>query len=459
MTKKIAIYGGSFNPPCPHHRMIAEKMAKEFDEVVVIPCGPRPDKPTTNDVDPIHRAAMADMVFGNLPNTGVALFDLEHNVFTRTHRLQELFKNRGEVWHVVGTDLIRGGGKGQSFIQREWELGPEIWSTFNFAVVKRHGAEIADHDLPLKRKIFRTTFGGSSSEIRERIFKRRSVEGMVDPKIADYIERYGLYRGRPARGPAKLVLDEVCPKLLVDEENPKAMELAERLAIRRADGDPNLIVVIGGDGFMLRTIRNNWRFRLPFFGVNAGTYGFLMNPSRSESVPKLSGGQMNVDVDHMPLLYVDITGISGAKREALAFNDVWIERDSGQTAWIEVEIDGVVRVERLMADGILAATPAGSTAYAKSMGATPVLDRESKTLTLVGNNVIQPSWKRAQISLDSEVVWRNLDWKKRPLRCFADGINLGNIKEVRIRKSRIAAAELAVSSEKKEETITRQFSN
>ena len=457
--KKIAIYGGSFNPPCPHHRFIAEKVAREFDEVFVIPCGPRPDKPTTNDIDLVHRAAMADMAFGNLPNVNIALFDLEHNVFTRTHRLEELFKSRGEVWHVVGTDLIVGGGKGQSFIQREWERGPEIWNEFNFAVVKKHGIEIPDHDLPPKRRVFTGSFRGSSSEIRERVFKRRPVEGVVDRRVGDYIERHGLYRGRPTYGRTNLVLNEVRSKLLVDSENPRAVELAAGISLHETSLDPNLIVVMGGDSFMLRAIRKHWRARLPFFGVNAGTYGFLLNPLKSESVRGLADGRLSVDVDQMPLLYTDITGISGAKREALAFNDVWIERASGQTAWIEVEINGVRRIERLMADGILAATSAGSTAYAKSMGATPVLDVNAGILTLVGNNVIQPAWKQIQIPLNSEVVWRNLDWEKRPLRCFVDGVDLGYILEVKIRKSRIAAAELAISPERAEKIMSSQFAN
>ena len=94
MTKKIAIYGGSFNPPRPAHRLMVEMMVREFGEVIVVPCGPRPDKLTTNDIDPIHRAAMADMTFGGLPNVRVELFDLENATFTRTHKLNEMFGGR-----------------------------------------------------------------------------------------------------------------------------------------------------------------------------------------------------------------------------------------------------------------------------------------------------------------------------------------------------------------------------
>ena len=66
---RLALFGGSFNPPGLHHRQIAETLARHFDEVIVIPCGPRPDKPITNDVEPIHRAALADLTFARLART------------------------------------------------------------------------------------------------------------------------------------------------------------------------------------------------------------------------------------------------------------------------------------------------------------------------------------------------------------------------------------------------------
>ncbi|MEK7567085.1 MAG: NAD(+)/NADH kinase [Patescibacteria group bacterium] len=456
--KKIAIYGGSLNPPRPTHRTIAELMAREFDEVIIVPCGPRPDKPTVNDIDPFHRAVMADMAFANLPKVRVELFDLENGTFTRTHKLDEIFKGRGEVWHVVGTDLVNGGNKGQSFIQREWENGAEVWQNLNFAIVRRHGAKVADHDLPPNRKIFRTSFTGSSSEVRERVFAHKPIEGLVDRKIEDYIQRYGLYRGAVVGSRTKLVLDEIRPIILVDDRNPKAEEFARLSGLKNSD-DPNLIVVVGGDGFMLHAIRSHWRKRLPFFGINYGTYGFLLNNPESPSVRELLYGKLNVDINQMPLLYADITGISGTKRGALAFNDVWVRLDSGQSAWVELEIDGIKRISRLEGDGILAATSAGSTAYAKSAGATPILDAGARTITLVGLHVFQPNWKHAQISLDSEVVWRNLNPRKRPVKCFVDGRDLGNVLEVKIRKSRIASVELATPPDRAEKIMSSQFPN
>ena len=91
--KKIAIFGGSFNPAGVHHRDIVAKLAKlDFAKVYVIPCGPRPDKPSTNDIPAIHRAVMADKTFHGISDkVEVLLFDLENGTFTRNHEFEELF--------------------------------------------------------------------------------------------------------------------------------------------------------------------------------------------------------------------------------------------------------------------------------------------------------------------------------------------------------------------------------
>src|SRR3972149_1858278 len=103
MQKRVAIYGGSFNPPGVHHRAVVEALLDRFDEVRVVPCGPRPDKEVSNDIDPIHRATMLDMTFRGLNRVSVDLFDLEQAVFTRTHELETRYQEAGEIWHAVGS--------------------------------------------------------------------------------------------------------------------------------------------------------------------------------------------------------------------------------------------------------------------------------------------------------------------------------------------------------------------
>ena len=177
----LAIFGGSFNPPGRHHRQIAEELSRHFERVVVVPCGPRDDKPKTSDLEAIHRAAMVDMNFRGLPKVRVDLFDLEANTFTRTHQLEDRYQEEGTPWHVVGADLLQGGGRGESFIQRVWENGPQVWNQLRFAVVDRPGYELAEEDLPPHHRRISVAELGASTDIRSRLFHRESVDGLLPP--------------------------------------------------------------------------------------------------------------------------------------------------------------------------------------------------------------------------------------------------------------------------------------
>src|SRR5271168_2637611 len=98
MGQRIAVFGGSFNPPGRHHRLMAELLAKDFNKVLVVPCGLRPDKATTQDIDPIRRAALVELAFRDVPKVKIDNSDLEHRVFTRTHELQRRYEPHGELW-------------------------------------------------------------------------------------------------------------------------------------------------------------------------------------------------------------------------------------------------------------------------------------------------------------------------------------------------------------------------
>ena len=387
LTRRVAIYGGSFNPPCVHHRVIVSSLTEYFDEVIVVPCGPRPDKPTTNDVAPVARAAMVDMNFGDLPKVRVELFDLEQASFTRTHELAERYSPEGEIWIVVGTKLVRRGADDQSFIQTKWERGQEIWQNLRYAVVVREDEELNEDDLPPNHKVFRPPCRGSSKAVREGVFHHQSVSAMIMPRVDAYIERCWLYRGRlPVRS---MALQIPKPRLfiVVDERNERATELADMYRPLENESDPNCICVFGGDGTMLGAIRDHWRKRLPFLGVNAGHRGFLLNGCEDFENGRFP--KKDLTIQQSPLLYIEVEDEDGNREEALAFNDVWVERASSQTAWVNVCVDGEQRLERMMGDGILVATAAGSTAYARAMGATPLLI-DNPALILVGSNVMEP---------------------------------------------------------------------
>lgn len=442
MQKHIAVYGGSFNPPGLHHRLIAQELQKTFDRVVVVPCGPRPDKLTTNDIETVARAAMVDMAFAGLDKVEVDLFDLEHSTFTRTHALEERYAGEGEVWHVVGTDLIVGGIAGASQIHRTWRFGSELWQRLNFAVIQRSGYEADPTDLPPHHVLVECEANGASSTIRELVLQHKPFSHLVVPRVAEYVERYGLYRSLPEMV-AGGAFDTLRPLLVVDEQNPKALGVAEAYRpIAASPGtEPNVILVIGGDGTMLHAIREHWRWRLPFLGLNTGRRGFLL----SEPVTSVAGHQLFFH--RSPLLFVEIRNARGETHSVLACNDAWVQAAPGTTGWIEVGVNSEIRIPHLIADGALVATPAGSTAYARAMGATPI-PIGTRQLLLVGSNVLEPPrWHTAALPLESVVWFQALDRtypRKRPLLGYVDGIRQGRtVESMTVRASKIAEVELA----------------
>jgi len=438
---RIAIFGGSFNPPGLHHRAIAALLAREFDEVRVIPCGPRPDKLVTGCIPPIYRAALCDLAFGDLPHVVVDLFDLEQASFTRNHELQTRFEASSEVWHVVGADLIAGGSDGASAIQRSWAQGVELWQKACFAVLTRPGHAIDTADLPPHSKLFTITEEGSSSAIRDALSRDDDVESLVSPRVLDYIERYGLYRAPIPGTYAQCSLQGVPFHLQADAANPKAQAWIETTGPGVSEAAASFITVLGGDGAMLRCIREHWRMRLPFFGINAGHLGFLMNaPEQAFGCPFPPS---DVILRQLPMLYLEFENAAGEIKTAYGFNDAWLERSTSQSAWLEISVNGVKRLPKLVSDGALVATAAGSTAYARSMGASPLL-ADTPAWLLVGSNVMEPAhWRSALLSTDTTVEIRSLSPEHRPVEAFVDGLSMGEVVALRARISRAAAAELA----------------
>ena len=191
---------------------------------------------------------------------------------------------------------------------------------------------------------------------------------------------------------------------------------------------------------MLRTIREHWRQRLPFFGLNAGHLGFLMNAPQevlAEAYPP-----QDVIFRQLPMLYLEFTRADGSVVTAHGFNDAWLERATSQSAWLEVSVNGVPRIPKLVSDGALVATAAGCTAYARSMGAAPLL-ADTPAWLLVGSNVMEPAtWRSALLSIDATVDIRTLDPDRRPVEAFVDGLSQGLVHSLKARISRAATVEL-----------------
>ncbi len=404
--------------------------------MIVVPCGPRPDKPSTNEVDPIYRSAMVDMTFRGLEKVRVELFDLEQEVFSRTYQLIQKFEPLGEVWNVIGSDLIHGGKDGNSPIQKEWILGNELWKNAHFVVVPRPGISCDKKDLPPHHLLLDISEKGSSSDIREAIFHGKSLDNKLPLEVNRYIDRHGLYRGMQPNKTTRFRPDELKPWLIIDETNQAATKIAKKLGMNSST-EPNVIYVIGGDGAMLRAIRKHWRLRLPFYGINAGHLGFLLN----EAPPSVLPGH-DLTIHQLPLLWVEMETTRGERHADVAFNDAWVERASGQTAWIQVSVNGKERLSKLLADAALVSTAAGSASYARAMGAQP-LPVNTPALLLVGSNVLLPiGWKSAVLPLESEITFSGLDPIKRPLNGYIDGVFQGNIQQMRARLSHTASVEL-----------------
>ncbi len=444
MPKRIAIFGGSFNPPGLHHRALAERLAREFDEVRVIPCGPRPDKPVTGSIPPVYRAALSDLTFGEIPKVGVDLFDLEQATFTRNYKLQLIYESLGEIWHVVGADLVQGGSKGESLIQKTWKHGEKLWSEVSFAVMTRPGYELDPADLPPKSRVIEIEVDGSSTEIRERLGRGEEIDGLLMPRAQDYIERYGLYRAPIPGTTAVCSLEDAAYYIEYDKDNPKTQPLLDKIGTGAPTQEAGFITVLGGDGAMLQAIREHWRKRLPFFGINAGNLGFLMNgPAQAFNHPFPPD---DVILRQLPMLYLEFEHPDGRKTKTHGFNDAWLERSTSQTAWLKVWVNDVPRIPKLVCDGALVATAAGSTAYARSMGASP-LPADTPAWLVVGSNVMVPAeWNSALLSIDNTVEIRNLSPEKRPVEAFVDGESQGEVVALKARISRTAAAELVFCS-------------
>lgn len=438
-NRRVAVFTGSFDPPTNYHREVVLRLrATGFDEIVVRPVVPQAETPDGEHAEPLHRAAMADLAFRDLPGVVVDLTELDAGEHLPDHLLAATYADRGEVWQVVAGEFVRGGQSGASLIQSRWQQGSLWWQQGRFVIVHARDDPPRPEDLP--PQAIRLVVDGHipTAEIRRRVFEGKDVSTLLPPAVHAYIHRYRLFTGVPPPRETRIVLEPVRLRLVRDENNPATQSLAERFLPWEGE-PPTAILVLGGDGTMLSAIRSYWRERVPFLGLNAGTLGFLMNEELPTDLNRLE-----LVVYRMPMLRVESVAPDGRVQYGLAYSDAWVERDSGQAAWLSLEVDGRIQIQRVVGDGLLVATPAGSSGYARAMGATPV-PLSAPVLTLAGSNVFQPYfWKPVTLPETARVRINSLDDRgKRPVRGFLDGHPLGPVRAMEVRLSTIAAAELA----------------
>jgi len=195
----------------------------------------------------------------------------------------------------------------------------------------------------------------------------------------------------------------------------------------------DVVVALGGDGFMLRTLHRHIARDLPVYGMKLGSVGFLMNHYRLDDLPeRLARAQRTV---LRPLQMVVVTE-AGSTVSALAFNEVSLLRQTKQAAHLRVSLGGVSKLEELICDGVLVATPAGSTAYNLSAHG-PILPFGSQLLAMTPISPFRPRrWRGAILPAVTEVRFDVLDPYKRPVSATADSHEVRDVVEVGIRESR-----------------------
>ena len=192
----------------------------------------------------------------------------------------------------------------------------------------------------------------------------------------------------------------------------------------------NITIVIGGDGFMLQTLKKNKDSKKFFYGINSGNYGFLMNKFLPKNIIKnLSKAKM---ITISPLEMIVKNNKNQTKRY-LAINEVSILRQSRQAASLSINYGSKQIIKKLISDGVLVSTPAGSTAYNLSVHG-PILNLNSKKLSISPISPFRPRrWKGKIVSHRSKITIKNLNSQKRPISSVADNIEVRNAKNIIIK--------------------------
>ena len=192
----------------------------------------------------------------------------------------------------------------------------------------------------------------------------------------------------------------------------------------------NIIIVIGGDGFMLQTLKKLYKFKKAFYGINSGNYGFLMNRFSNVNFFKNLNNSNSIKIH--PLKMIVKTKNNHIKR-SIAINEVSILRQSKQASSISINSNKKNIIKNLISDGVLVSTPAGSTAYNLSVHG-PILNLDSNKLAITPISPFRPRrWKGVIVSDKASIIIKNLDHNKRPISAVADNYEVRNAMKIIIK--------------------------
>jgi NAD+ kinase len=201
----------------------------------------------------------------------------------------------------------------------------------------------------------------------------------------------------------------------------------------------DLIIVLGGDGFMLQTLKRFYKYKKPFYGINSGNYGFLMNKFSNKNIIKNLSISNSIKIH--PLQMTVINNNNQIKK-SIAINEVSILRQSKQASSIFITTNKKNIIKNLISDGVLVSTPAGSTAYNLSAHG-PILNLDSKKLAVTPISPFRPRrWKGTIVSDKSKILIKNLNTNKRPISAVADNFEVRNAKIIKIQADKKISFEL-----------------
>jgi NAD+ kinase len=212
----------------------------------------------------------------------------------------------------------------------------------------------------------------------------------------------------------------------------KAQILKKRLSKKYKNcvaGKAEAIIVGGGDGFMLQTLKKFVKYKKPFFGINCGTFGFLLNQNSETNLEKRIKYSKKIELNPLEIKINKKDGI----KKLLAINELSLFRQSKQTASLQIKLNNKIILKKLIGDGLIVSTPAGSTAYNLSVSG-PILSLNSNKIAITPISPFRPRrWKGKTVTNINLIKILNLNTKKRPVAAVADNIETRDIKSVSIK--------------------------
>ena len=220
---------------------------------------------------------------------------------------------------------------------------------------------------------------------------------------------------------------------IISDKNKKSLKIKRiilKKLIKSEINITNLVVVIGGDGFMLQTLKKNKNIKRLFYGINSGNYGFLMNKFSSKNIIK---NLTKANMISISPLEMTVRNNKNQIRKSLAINEVSILRQSRQAASLSINQGSRQIIKKLVSDGVLVSTPAGSTAYNLSVHG-PILSLHSKKLSISPISAFRPRrWKGKIVNDKTKIVITNLYPLKRPISAVADNSEVRNAKSITVK--------------------------